>query len=306
LYLYPPIGIIRADGIENNIWIQTYPNPFSNTTQVDLSVANSGNTTLTLYDLLGRKLVQQDRYLEAGLHHFNLAVSQSGYYFLHITTPQGVATAKLLSQGSKESTTPSLVYAGITPTNSAKDRKLYDPNFPFTLGDTFHYTTYVSTKDSVYLQGMDTAITETAVFTVDFLNEDSFIDTIPIQVVESIIEYSYPPPPCYYDNIAWDTVVLINTQEDMDLLFSCTNLAQPFIDFLNQSALVVKGWTGSRNIIIYSHNLMKNCLNQYILKIDIGEGATLTPSNFFEIIATDYKIAKNEIIYLEKNVFFYK
>jgi hypothetical protein len=269
-----------------------------------LYAANSGNTTLTLYDLLGRKLVQQDRYLEAGLHHFNLAVSQSGYYFLHITTPQGVATAKLLSQGSKESTTPSLVYAGITPANSAKNRKLYDPNFPFTLGDTFHYTTYLSTMDSVYLQGMDTAITETAVFTVDFLNEDSFIDTIPIQVFESIIEPTgNPHPPCYYNNIGWDTVVLINTQEAMDSLFSCTNLAQPFVDFTNQSVLVVKGGTFGQDIIIYSRNLIKNCSNQYILKIDVAEGPFLIPSHFCEIIVTDYKIAENKVIYFEKNVF---
>lgn len=50
----------------------TYPNPFSGTVQLSFSLLQAGNTTLTLYDLLGKKIVQHNQHLETGQHHFTL------------------------------------------------------------------------------------------------------------------------------------------------------------------------------------------------------------------------------------------
>lgn len=83
---------------------QNYPNPFNATTSISFSLVRDGQASLSIYDLLGRriKVLSSDR-MTAGQHSFiwdgtdqlGLAVT-SGVYFYRLDTTEGVLTRKMV------------------------------------------------------------------------------------------------------------------------------------------------------------------------------------------------------------------
>jgi len=304
LELSTNVGI--QDVIPNkNMEILSYPNPFSNTTQINLHVPQAGNTTLILYDLLGRTITQHSSYLEAGQHDFSLESCPNGYYLLHINTPQGSVASKLLCYGYNTSSIPIIHYNGILQQNE-KSLKLYDPSFPFHIGDNLFIQTYVSTQDSSFFFTFNytvSAIKDTN-FMADFYTEDAY-DTIPIQIIDSIGRYDYDvrKAPCYYDSILWEKIILINTQEELDTLFSCTStINPPNVDFLTQSVVIFKGTSNHSPAYPIVIMLTKKCNEQYGLKIDVWMGYSHAYDEYYRLIIIDYKLSNNEVIYLEKKI----
>ncbi len=69
--------------------LQNYPNPFNPSTQIKFSVKTSGNTTLKIYDTLGRRIkTLLDKYLKTGFYNINFNGSSlaSGIYFYALTS----------------------------------------------------------------------------------------------------------------------------------------------------------------------------------------------------------------------------
>ena len=67
---------------------QNYPNPFNPSTTISFSIAKSSRVNLTLYDLLGRKvLILRDEKMQPGEYQFTLNASElaSGLYFYRMT-----------------------------------------------------------------------------------------------------------------------------------------------------------------------------------------------------------------------------
>ncbi len=78
---------------------QNYPNPFNPTTRIEYSLATAGNVTLTLYNIMGQKvLTMVDKYLKAGSHDFVLDASElpSGIYFYSLTQNGNTKSNKLV------------------------------------------------------------------------------------------------------------------------------------------------------------------------------------------------------------------
>ena len=78
---------------------QNYPNPFNPTTTITFSMPKTGRTTLTLSDVLGRKVKTLiDRELEAGYHeiHFDASSLPSAVYFYTIQSGGFVQTRKMV------------------------------------------------------------------------------------------------------------------------------------------------------------------------------------------------------------------
>ena len=70
--------------------VQNYPNPFNPTTMISYNLLQAGNVTLTVYDVLGRKVVTLvSGYQSAGIHaaEFNGDNLASGVYFYRLTAP---------------------------------------------------------------------------------------------------------------------------------------------------------------------------------------------------------------------------
>jgi len=77
---------------------QNFPNPFNPTTSVPIALPSAGKVQLTLYNVLGQKVWQQNYRLNAGMHLLvvngqNLA---SGVYFYKVKFKDAVLTRKMI------------------------------------------------------------------------------------------------------------------------------------------------------------------------------------------------------------------
>ncbi|MBI2428554.1 MAG: family 10 glycosylhydrolase, partial [Ignavibacteriales bacterium] len=78
---------------------QNYPNPFNPTTTFNFTLSNSNQTTLKVYDLLGREVATiADELLEAGSHtyQFSGANLASGVYLYRLVSGSFVETKKMV------------------------------------------------------------------------------------------------------------------------------------------------------------------------------------------------------------------
>ncbi|MCP5064317.1 MAG: T9SS type A sorting domain-containing protein, partial [Ignavibacteriae bacterium] len=84
--------------------LQNFPNPFNPTTNIGFNLSESGFVTLTIYDLLGKKVnTLVDEQMNAGTHkvEFNAISLAAGTYFYELkvnsaTNPNGFAETKKL------------------------------------------------------------------------------------------------------------------------------------------------------------------------------------------------------------------
>ncbi len=83
---------------------QNYPNPFNPSTNIRYILRHAGDVNLTIYDVLGRKVITlADGYQEGGTHKvtWNGTNDQgnrvpSGVYFYHLRSEEGIKTGKMM------------------------------------------------------------------------------------------------------------------------------------------------------------------------------------------------------------------
>jgi len=78
---------------------QNYPNPFNPSTEINFTLAKSGNITLKVYNLLGSEVATlADGFMEAGKHlvKFNAKDLTSGVYFYTIKADNFTSTRKMM------------------------------------------------------------------------------------------------------------------------------------------------------------------------------------------------------------------
>ncbi len=78
---------------------QNYPNPFNPSTEINYSLAKSGNVTLKIYNLLGSEVATLvNEFMEAGKHSvkFNANDITSGIYFYTIKADNFTSTRKMI------------------------------------------------------------------------------------------------------------------------------------------------------------------------------------------------------------------
>ncbi|MCP4633305.1 MAG: T9SS type A sorting domain-containing protein [candidate division Zixibacteria bacterium] len=75
-----------------------YPNPFNATTTISVEIAQTGNTNLSVYNLMGQKIETLiDNKLKAGQHNitWNASTYSSGVYFYKLTTDGKIFTKRM-------------------------------------------------------------------------------------------------------------------------------------------------------------------------------------------------------------------
>ena len=78
---------------------QNYPNPFSETTMIRFSIPDYTTVSLTVFDLLGRKVMSLvDKPLGPGSHSISLDAGStiSGVYIYRLATPNAAAIRTML------------------------------------------------------------------------------------------------------------------------------------------------------------------------------------------------------------------
>ena len=78
---------------------QNYPNPFNPTTSIQYSLPQNTSLTLTVYDILGQKVMELvNGQKTAGLHTatFDASGLSSGVYLYKLTNPSFTQTKKML------------------------------------------------------------------------------------------------------------------------------------------------------------------------------------------------------------------
>ncbi|MCE1188789.1 MAG: T9SS type A sorting domain-containing protein [Ignavibacteria bacterium] len=87
-------GLARIFSLEQN-----YPNPFNPSTKIVYSIPSSANTTLKIYDIMGREIkTLVNEYQSAGIHElqFNASSLSSGVYFYKLQSGTYSTTKKML------------------------------------------------------------------------------------------------------------------------------------------------------------------------------------------------------------------
>lgn len=92
-------GFIESDIIPSQTRIfANYPNPFAESTNIRIDLAEAGPVNLAIYDVLGRKVAELvDGELEARIHiiPFDAGHLSSGVYFARLKTRKGIQTVSM-------------------------------------------------------------------------------------------------------------------------------------------------------------------------------------------------------------------
>ena len=95
-----PTGVTPTSSIADKYTLsQNYPNPFNPTTKINFSLPKSGNTTLKVYDMLGKEvmtLVNDFKTAGSYVVEFNASTLSSGTYFYRLESNGFVDTKKML------------------------------------------------------------------------------------------------------------------------------------------------------------------------------------------------------------------
>jgi len=137
---------------ENRLTVsQNYPNPFSNQTKIDIYLPEKEKTEIVVRDILGRKLVQNNRVLDRGVHSFIFYPGNEQYYLFTVTGNQTGKTIKMLNinRNTTFNQTNKIVYSAYyaTPINFKSQKAIYD--LIFNPGDQLSFTGYAKTINDV-------------------------------------------------------------------------------------------------------------------------------------------------------------
>ncbi|MDD2890243.1 MAG: FISUMP domain-containing protein [bacterium] len=109
----------------NNMHI--YPNPMTGNCSVDFEVTAQGKTTLNLYNITGKRILQTQGVLSKGRHTYSLSGLSSGIYILKIKLECGSSSkdkysyiAKVVSNNSRKGIAE-IKYVGITPQSTVSN-----------------------------------------------------------------------------------------------------------------------------------------------------------------------------------------
>lgn len=128
---------------------QVFPNPCAGTSQVKLTLRNSGIVSVSVMDLQGRLCCRKTLQLSSGKHLLSLKFPQSGFYFVQAESTQGSEVCKVLcTEGAGSDFDIRLTSTSFQSMEKAgKDSKGGEGQFSMT--DKMQITAYITYNGSV-------------------------------------------------------------------------------------------------------------------------------------------------------------
>lgn len=134
ILIYNTLGIQNQENpvSESFMFLQPKPNPFTQSTTIDLIVKNQGKYLLSLSDLQGNQLLASSYDLSAGKHAFEIIASVKGVLLFSVTNHDKIISVKLLSN-SQGDYANEIIYCGSQ--NRVLKNSLDNKGFRFELGN---------------------------------------------------------------------------------------------------------------------------------------------------------------------------
>jgi uncharacterized protein (TIGR02145 family) len=130
---------------------KNYPNPFINETRFSIMMKKDDKLTISVFDIMGRTITQEEMFLSSGLHSFSLSAGKQEVYLLCIETSEAKRFVKMIAINNSNSVA-TISYNGYKGNNSSLKATKDIPNW--SAGDQLKYTAYATS--SLYIFGSDT------------------------------------------------------------------------------------------------------------------------------------------------------
>jgi uncharacterized protein (TIGR02145 family) len=131
LHLTESAGINELNTVADNP-MHIYPNPMTGACSIDFEATAQGKTTIGLYDMTGKRILQVQELLSKGHHIYRLSGISSGIYTLKIKSDKYSYAAKIISSNATIGTTE-IKHIGTT---SGIDKQSAASNLPTGQADT--------------------------------------------------------------------------------------------------------------------------------------------------------------------------
>ncbi len=130
---------------ENSLVSKVYPNPAGNGhSYFNVHLNKQGTLILELFDLMGRKLLSQNKWLSGGNYKFQLTLGRQGSYILKAAFGNECRSLKIINKGSSNSEAFDInLVSGHLASNLKQEKTL--GGFWYEPGDTLWYVGYAKT-----------------------------------------------------------------------------------------------------------------------------------------------------------------
>ncbi len=129
------VGIEEFENLESSL-IQTYPNPFESSTNIEFSVNQMDYVTVTVYDISGKLVSGFGHEMNAGTHSFEFIANNPGIYFINISGTSFVHTSKVVCTSNSLEHSQLIYNEKVSESIAGNSYKSDNSkNFSFTEGD---------------------------------------------------------------------------------------------------------------------------------------------------------------------------
>ena len=136
-------GINEVDNADGFKLSQNVPNPFDGTTDFALQLPEAGKVSLTVYDLIGKKITAYQGKLASGVHTFRVLLNTTQSYLLTARCGNETATIKMINNGNAGEN--AIRHLGDGNLNMLlKNGTKGTTNKPFAFGDNMIYMGYAT------------------------------------------------------------------------------------------------------------------------------------------------------------------
>jgi uncharacterized protein (TIGR02145 family) len=104
LHLKGTVGIYELNTAADNT-MHIYPNPTTGNCSINFEATAQGKTTIELFDVTGKRILQEQEILSKGNHTYNLSGIRSGVYFIKIASDKFFYTSKIVCSNATIGTT---------------------------------------------------------------------------------------------------------------------------------------------------------------------------------------------------------
>jgi len=156
LLLNVPVGLSELHRRKDGFEMRSFPNPVNDHATIELVLPESGETVLTVTDVLGRVLYILHRDLQTGFHVFEFIPGKDPLYFITVSCNGYRKSIKVVNSSQYKGRQCTISYKGQDDVVAPKKESEALQGFTFELGDTLLYIGYIETLESGQLDVPDT------------------------------------------------------------------------------------------------------------------------------------------------------